>query len=184
MKSRNSYIDSDQFKAIRDKLEMRLKLFKKSDNFKFIEYTNNYCDNIVNEFKPSGKPLFALSDEIKGLLKTICRLFEQYRQKMHFFELYYEYFNDNKKMNGGYSLNDGRQTPEFVITRFNQKSESLKGILKFLETDANETEVLTEQLGVMDDARDRAMRRGGGRGGSKSNKRKNVKTRRRNKPGK
>ena len=83
-------------------------------------------------------------------------------------------------MNGGYSLNDGRQTPEGVITKFNQKSESLKGILKFLETDANETEILKEQLGVATPGSSgiRSIHEGGG------NKRKNVKTRRRNKPAK
>jgi hypothetical protein len=103
---------------------------------------------------------------------------------MHYFEMDYKYFNDNKKMNGGITIGfnlDGYQTPEFVVTRFNQNSESLKRILKFLEMDANEIEILKKQLGVQS-----SVYRGiesihqGGAG----NKRKNVKTRRRNKPGK
>ena len=184
MESRNSYIDSGEGKAKRDKLEQRLKSFKKSDDFKFIEYTNNYCDNIVKEFNPSGNFFSRPSVETKDLLNKLCRLFEQYRQEMHYFEMDYEYFNDNKKMNGGITIGfnlDGYQTPEFVVTRFNQNSESLKRILKFLEMDANETEILKKQLGVQS-----SVYRGiesihqGGAG----NKRKNVKTRRRNKPGK
>jgi len=136
----NLYITTKEFTDTSTKLKQQLDAFKKSDNFKLIGNSESYCDKIIGEFKPS----FFVFEDNKTLLTKICRLFGLYMRSIKSFETFYAYFNDNKKMTGGFF---GRNpTPDYVLRYFKSWSESLKGILINLEKDSKDTEVLEQQL--------------------------------------
>ena len=171
---RNIYIDSDQFDTIKKQFEEALKSIKNSDEFKYIDGDTGDCDKIISDFKPSNwKPTFFTSKENKDLLIKICRLFSMYKRWMGQIELYNDYFKKWNDLKGGWDLKFNKQSQETVIKNFNYYSDSLTGMLKDLDKDVKDTEVLEQ--GVVE-----PRPQGGGGGG---NKRKN-RTRRRAKPAK
>ena len=87
-------------------------------------------------------------------------------------ELYNDYFKKWNDLKGGWDLKFNKQSQETVIKNFNYYSDSLTGMLKDLDKDVKDTEVLEQ--GVVE-----PQPQGGGSG----NKRKN-RTRRRAKPAK
>ena len=170
---RNLYIDSDQFDTIKKQFEEALKSIKNSDEFKYIDGDTGDCDKIISDFKPSNwKPAFFTSKENKDLLIKICRLFSMYKRWMGQIELYNDYFKKWNDLKGGWDLKFNKQSQETVIKNFNYYSDSLTGMLKDLDKDVKDTEVLEQ--GVVE-----PQPQGGGSG----NKRKN-RTRRRAKPAK
>ena len=177
---RNLYIDSDQFDAIKTQFEEAMKSFKKSDEFKYIDGDTGDCDKIISDFKPSKwKPAFLTSKENKDLLIKICRLFSMYKRWMGQIKLYNDYFKKWNDLKGGWDLKFNKQSQETVIKNFNYYSDSLTGMLKDLDKDVKDTEVLEQ--GVVESQPQGANVGGGGGGGG--NKRKN-RTRRRAKPAK
>jgi len=175
---RNLYIDSDQFDTIKKQFEEALKSIKNSAEFKYIDGDTGDCDKIISDFKPSDwKPTFLTSKENKDLLIKICRLFSMYKRWMGQIELYNDYFKKWNDLKGGWDLKFNKQSQETVIKNFNYYSDSLTGILKDLDKDVKDTEVLEQ--GVVE-PQPQGIRVGGGGG----NKRKNVRTRRRAKPAK
>lgn len=93
-------------------------------------------------------------------------------------KFYNDYFNKWNELKGRIF---GLVPDEYdVVKQFESSSNALTALLTSLDKDVTDTEILEKGIRVIteDEARDQAMRRGGG------NKRKNVKTRRRNKPGK
>jgi hypothetical protein len=90
-------------------------------------------------------------------------------------QLSYDYFEKWKKLEGGMDWKLNPQSQEAVLGNFNYYSGTLTGILKDLEKDVKETKFLEQGLEVISEDENPAMMRGGGG----SNKRKNVRTRRR-----
>jgi hypothetical protein len=180
---RNLYITTNQFKEIRRKFDEQLKSFKKSNDFKYIDGDKDDCDKIISEFKPSNWPAVFTSSENRELLNKICRLFSMYKRWVSEIKFYNDYFNKWNELKGRVF---GLTPDEYdVVKQFESSSNALTALLKSLDKDVKETEILENGIRVMteDELRDQGNRRGGGGGGG-SNKRKNVKTRRRNKPAK
>ena len=170
---RNLYSLTDEFDAIKMKLEEELKTFKKSLDFKYIDGDTDDCDKIIKDFKPQNwRPLLLTPKDTKDLLMKICTLFSMYKKWIGEIDMYAEYFNKWMDMEGGRHWNMKKESEETVVSKFTSNSEHLTGILTELAKDETEIKTMEEQLV---EPQPQGINVGGG------NKRKN-RTRRRAKP--
>ena len=207
---KNIYIDSDEFNKIKNQFEAALKLFKKSDDFKYIKGKHadaaataadisetgrvswgwNFegdtdCDKIIDDFKPPAwNSMVYTSPENKELLIKICRLFSLYKESLGKIGFYYDYFKKWNKLEGRFL--DLHPDQYDVVKQFKLTSNTyLPDMLRNLDNDVKYTEILENELGVKSSALPGPEPAYTGpksiqEGGG--NKRKNVRTRRRAKP--